>query len=207
MTTKPNLWLSNLMTKPSIAVQDSSRPPSRDTRIFSRNRRPVQPMAWTVIRDHLPRVKSRRRSGRKHRNTKLRKGPTSPIQVRVNNLWIGRQQSSPRFILDRPAPHLALQQEYMFFKLITAFMHGIYTGAINIRHSSALLAHYGRLDITYDHCVKALIDVLRDEGMYKDNGTQVAEVIIQAITEVSQVFFLSKRCLKLMHALVIQHVP
>jgi hypothetical protein len=90
-------------------------------------------------------------------------------------------------MLDRPAPHLEPQQEYTFFKLITAFMHGIFTGAIGLRHSSALLAHYGRLDITYDYCVKALIDVLRDEGMYKDNGTQVAEVIFQAVTEVSQV--------------------
>jgi cohesin complex subunit SA-1/2 len=72
---------------------------------------------------------------------------------------------------------------------VSAFLQAVYTGAIGIRHSAVLLAHYGRLGETFDLCLKTLIDVLRDEGMFQDNGTLVADVIIQAICDVCRFSF------------------
>jgi hypothetical protein len=46
------------------------------------------------------------------------------------------------------------------------------------------LAHYGRLGPAYDACTRALIEVLRDDGMYQGNGAVVADVIVRSIKEV-----------------------
>lgn len=70
--------------------------------------------------------------------------------------------------------------------IITVFLQAISVGAVQVRHGAVLLAHYGRLGSTYDTCVKALIEVLRSEGLFNENGKLVAEVIIQAMREVSR---------------------
>ena len=68
--------------------------------------------------------------------------------------------------------------------VVSVFLQAICAGAVQIRHGAVLLAHYGRLGPTFDSCTKALVDVLRSEGMYQDNGRLAAEVIVQAMREV-----------------------
>ncbi|KAG9003732.1 hypothetical protein FRB90_011132 [Tulasnella sp. 427] len=48
---------------------------------------------------------------------------------------------------------------------------------------SSVLAHYGRLGITYDQCMKVVIELLREEGMYKSRGFVVADVVKDAVKE------------------------
>jgi hypothetical protein len=85
-----------------------------------------------------------------------------------------------------------LQQEYNFIKLVASFLQGIYAGAIDIRHSAALLMHYGRLSPSFDLCCKSLVEVLRDEGLYQSNGGKVAEIICHSMTDVSTLDILYK---------------
>lgn len=67
---------------------------------------------------------------------------------------------------------------------ISTFLRAIRAGAVHIKHSAILLAHYGRLGPAFDLCTKVVIDVLREEGMYNENGQTVVDVILQAIQEV-----------------------
>lgn len=69
--------------------------------------------------------------------------------------------------------------------VVTTFLRAIRAGVIHFRHSATLLAHYGRLGPAFDLCSKVIIDILREEGMYKDNGEIVAAVICQALRDVS----------------------
>ena len=54
----------------------------------------------------------------------------------------------------------------------------LYEGAL-------ILAHYGRLGPVFDQCAKSIVDVLREEGMYRDKGADVVEVVTRAMEEVS----------------------
>lgn len=75
--------------------------------------------------------------------------------------------------------------------VVYAFMRAIRAGAIHPRHSSTLLAHYGRLGPAFDSCSKAVVDVLREEGMNKKNGEVVVAVVSQALREVSYLHSIS----------------
>jgi cohesin complex subunit SA-1/2 len=72
---------------------------------------------------------------------------------------------------------------------MSAFLRAIRAGVINPRHGAIFLAHYGRLGHSFDLCCKVVVDMLREEGMFNDNGEVVAEAIIQAIQEVSFIVF------------------
>ncbi|CAE6479177.1 unnamed protein product [Rhizoctonia solani] len=67
-------------------------------------------------------------------------------------------------------PQARLEREYAFHLVISAFLRAIRTGAIHIEHSAVLLGHYGRVSSVYDQCIKVIIDVLREEGMYGGNA-------------------------------------
>jgi cohesin complex subunit SA-1/2 len=69
--------------------------------------------------------------------------------------------------------------------IIAAFLRAIRAGAIHFRHCSVLLTHFGRLGPPFDLCAKLVVDILREEGMYKQNGETVVSVITQALREVS----------------------
>ncbi|KAG8859678.1 hypothetical protein FRB96_004252 [Tulasnella sp. 330] len=56
-------------------------------------------------------------------------------------------------------------------------------GVVDVRHTSKPLCYYGRLDAPYDQCMKVIIELLREEGMYKSNGVVVADVIKDAIKD------------------------
>ena len=77
-----------------------------------------------------------------------------------------------------------LEREYVFSSIISAFLRAIRTGAVHVRHSSVLLTHFARLGSTFDQCAKVVVEVLREEGMYKGNGADVAEVVTEALQEV-----------------------
>lgn len=79
-----------------------------------------------------------------------------------------------------------LEKEYLFMAVVTTFLRAIRAGAIHFRHCATLLAHYGRLGPSFDLCSKLIVDILREEGMYKGNGDIVVGVVTQALREVSQ---------------------
>ncbi|KAI0795779.1 hypothetical protein C8Q75DRAFT_747433 [Abortiporus biennis] len=76
-----------------------------------------------------------------------------------------------------------LEKEYVFIGVIATFLRAIKTGAIQFRQAYVLLAHYGRLGPVFNQCAKVIVDILREEGMYKDNGEAVVAVILQALEE------------------------
>ncbi|KAI0672301.1 hypothetical protein C8Q78DRAFT_1026321 [Trametes maxima] len=76
-----------------------------------------------------------------------------------------------------------LEKEYVFIGIVTTFLRAIRAGVIHFRHSATILAHYGRLGPTFDLCSKVIVEILREEGMYKDNGEAVVAIICQALQE------------------------
>lgn len=87
--------------------------------------------------------------------------------------------------MKRPLPRSQLEKEYIFISVIATFLRAIRAGVIHFRHSTAILAHYGRLGPAFDLCSRVIVDILREEGMYKENGDAVVEVICHALREVS----------------------
>ncbi|KAG7442823.1 uncharacterized protein BT62DRAFT_935557 [Guyanagaster necrorhizus] len=76
-----------------------------------------------------------------------------------------------------------LEEEYVFIDVMSTFLRAIRAGAIHVRHGASLLAHYGRLGPTFDLCTKVIVEVLREAGMFNDDGDIVALVITQALQE------------------------
>ncbi|THH30478.1 hypothetical protein EUX98_g3693 [Antrodiella citrinella] len=81
-----------------------------------------------------------------------------------------------------------LEREYAFMNVIATFLRAIKTGAIHYRHSSTLLAHFGRLGPVYDLCSKVIVDILREEGMYNGQGAAVVEVFLQSLQDSFQLY-------------------
>lgn len=78
-----------------------------------------------------------------------------------------------------------LEEEYVFTATIATFLRAIRAGVIHTRHGAVLLTHFGRLGPSFDLSAKVLVDILREEGMYKDNGSLVVEIIVQTLKDVS----------------------
>jgi cohesin complex subunit SA-1/2 len=68
--------------------------------------------------------------------------------------------------------------------VISTFLRAIRAGAIHPTHSAVLLTHHGRLGVAFDHCSKIVVEVLREEGMYKDHGDVVVDVVTSALKDV-----------------------
>jgi cohesin complex subunit SA-1/2 len=77
-----------------------------------------------------------------------------------------------------------LEREYEMNSIVSTFIRAIRARVINVRHVGIVLAHYGRLDATFDTCAKTIVDVLREEGMLNSKGEVVVSVGLQAIREV-----------------------
>ena len=67
---------------------------------------------------------------------------------------------------------------------MATFLRAIRAGCIHVRHAVTLLTHYGRLGQAFDLTAKLVVDILREEGMFKDNGDIVVEVVTRALQEV-----------------------
>ncbi|KAF9011840.1 hypothetical protein BDQ17DRAFT_1396897 [Cyathus striatus] len=76
-----------------------------------------------------------------------------------------------------------LEHEYLFIDVISTFLRAIRAGVVNVQHGAVLLAHYGRLGLAFDMCSKLLNDILREEGMEKNNGDVVVTVLTKALSE------------------------
>ncbi|KAI6126831.1 hypothetical protein F5141DRAFT_1083660 [Pisolithus sp. B1] len=83
----------------------------------------------------------------------------------------------------QPASRASLEQEYQFVATVSPFLRAIRAGAVHVRHGTVLLAHYGRLGPVFNLFTKVVVDVLREEGMYNDNGKVVVDVVTQALKE------------------------
>jgi hypothetical protein len=83
-----------------------------------------------------------------------------------------------------PTSRARLEQEYVFMGVMSTFLRAIRAGAIHVRHGAILLAHYGRLGPSFDLCSRVIVDSLREEGMFKNNGEVVTTVVTQALREV-----------------------
>lgn len=78
-----------------------------------------------------------------------------------------------------------LEEEFAFSVTMASFIRSIRMGIIDVRHCSILLTHYGRLGFTFDATNKVLVEILREEGMLRDNGEIVSSICAQALREVS----------------------
>ncbi|KAG1847841.1 hypothetical protein DFJ58DRAFT_797077 [Suillus subalutaceus] len=95
----------------------------------------------------------------------------------------GKTKAKSPVIKEQPLTRTRLEQEYVFMGTISTFLRAIRAGAVHVRHSAVLLAHYGRLGPAFDLCTKVIIDSLREEGMYRENGDAVVDVVTQALKE------------------------
>ncbi|KAI0943593.1 hypothetical protein AcW1_002723 [Taiwanofungus camphoratus] len=95
----------------------------------------------------------------------------------------GKQPAKGTSQRDRPTSRSQLEKEYIFMGVMATFLRAIRAGVIHFQHSAILLAHYGRLGPSFDLCTKVIVDILREEGMYKNNGEVVVAVICQALRE------------------------
>ncbi|GBE83439.1 hypothetical protein SCP_0504880 [Sparassis crispa] len=107
----------------------------------------------------------------------------SAVPAKKKNTGKGKQPAKGHSEGSRMTSRSQLEEEYTFIGVITTFLRAIRIGVIHFRHASILLAHYGRLGSMFDLCSKAIVDILREEGMYKNNGTDVVAVICQALRE------------------------
>ncbi|EIN14604.1 hypothetical protein PUNSTDRAFT_140847 [Punctularia strigosozonata HHB-11173 SS5] len=76
-----------------------------------------------------------------------------------------------------------LEEEYVFLEVISIVLRSITLRVMHVRHGALILAHYGRLGPVFDQCSKTIIDVLKEEGMYRENGAVVVEVVTRAMEE------------------------
>ncbi|KAG1740516.1 uncharacterized protein EDB91DRAFT_353827 [Suillus paluster] len=95
----------------------------------------------------------------------------------------GKTKAKSPVVKEQPLTRTRLEQEYVFMGTISTFLRAIRAGAVHVRHSAVLLAHFGRLGPAFDLCTKVIIDSLREEGMYRENGDLVVDVVTQALKE------------------------
>lgn len=83
-----------------------------------------------------------------------------------------------------------LEREYLFIDVISTFLRAIRVGAIHIHHGAVVLAHYGRLEVSFDTCSKAIVDVLREESIMNDSPEVIVTTVTQALQEVSYILYI-----------------
>lgn len=123
---------------------------------------------------------------RKQRTVRRRREPR-PQLVRQSLALVLGLGDSPRHYLGKQTTRAQLEQEYVFMGVVSTFLRAIRAGAIHPRHGAVLLVHHGRLGVAFDHCSKIVVDILREEGMYKGHGDVVVDVIARALKDVSNI--------------------
>lgn len=125
--------------------------------------------------------------GARNRRTVRRRRKLRPQLVRQSLALVFRLVDSPRHYPGKQTTRAQLEQEYVFMGVVSTFLRTIRAGAIHPRHGAVLLVHHGRLGVAFDHCSKIVVDVLREEGMYKGHGDLVVDVITRALKDVSNI--------------------
>lgn len=77
-----------------------------------------------------------------------------------------------------------LEREYTVVSVISTLLRGFRVGVIDMRHAHVVLAHYGRLEHSIDTCGRAIIEMLREEGIYNGRGDAVVSIVIQSLKDV-----------------------
>ncbi|KAI0301249.1 hypothetical protein BC826DRAFT_1155978 [Russula brevipes] len=95
----------------------------------------------------------------------------------------GARRKGKKTVNGKQTTRTELEQEYVFMGVISTFLRAIRAGAIHSSHGAVLLAHHGRLGVAFDHCSKIVVDVLREEGMYKGHGDIVVDVVTTALKD------------------------
>lgn len=60
-------------------------------------------------------------------------------------------------------------------------MTALHVGIIDIRHASVILIHYDRFGAAFDQWARLLVQDLRDEGIYSNNATVVAQIVTESL--------------------------
>jgi hypothetical protein len=78
-----------------------------------------------------------------------------------------------------------LEREYLFIDVVSTFLRAIRCGAIHTQHGAVILAHYGRLEESFDACSRIVVDVLREENLMKNEPHIIVNTLTQALEEVT----------------------
>ncbi|KAK4699710.1 cohesin complex subunit SA-1/2, partial [Phenoliferia sp. Uapishka_3] len=68
-----------------------------------------------------------------------------------------------------------------FNRIISGFVRAIHNEVISIQHASVILIHFERFDTTLDQWCKLLVQDMRDEGIYGNEGAAIARVIVETL--------------------------
>jgi cohesin complex subunit SA-1/2 len=135
--------------------------------------------------DATPKKGTRR--GKKTTNGTKEAEAAIPVGASISSFGVWPFGDSSHDHLGKQTTRAQLEQEYVFMGVVSTFLRAIRTGAIHPRHSAVLLVHHGRLGVAFDHCSKIVVDILREEGMYKGHGDLVVEVVTRALKDVSDI--------------------
>ncbi|KAG6336650.1 hypothetical protein ID866_2431 [Astraeus odoratus] len=108
---------------------------------------------------------------------------SAPIAKSTKRKTTSKAKSKTPMERSPSASKALLEQEYQFMATMSTFLRAIRAGTVHVKHGAVLLAHYGRLGPVFDLCTKVIIDVLREEGMYHENGEIVVDVVTHALKE------------------------
>ncbi|KAF5323111.1 hypothetical protein D9611_009237 [Ephemerocybe angulata] len=86
-------------------------------------------------------------------------------------------------VLSKGDSRALLEREYLFVDVITTFLRAIRVGTIAVQHGAVLLSQYGRLGASFDACAEVIVKMIKDEGLTKDNGELVVNVITKSLQE------------------------
>lgn len=118
----------------------------------------------------------------KHKGDKSKHSTQNGLSSKIYSLTLRSRGSSN--LETANSSRSKLEREYLFMGVITTFLRAIRASVVHFQHSATLLAHYSRLGQSFDLCSKVIVDILREEGLYKNNGDAVVGVVSQALREV-----------------------
>ncbi|TFL03902.1 hypothetical protein BDV98DRAFT_563241 [Pterulicium gracile] len=76
-----------------------------------------------------------------------------------------------------------IHQDYQFMRIMYTYLRALHSGVLNPTHCTALLAYHGRFGDASSTCSKAIAEILRQEGIHRQNGDVVVHVITKSLTE------------------------
>ncbi|KAH7106865.1 hypothetical protein BKA62DRAFT_631828 [Auriculariales sp. MPI-PUGE-AT-0066] len=76
-----------------------------------------------------------------------------------------------------------LEREYSTAQVLSVFLSAVTVRAIDIKHAPILLAYYGTLGTSFDLIARRVVETLRQEGLDRQQGENVATVATQALKD------------------------
>lgn len=72
-----------------------------------------------------------------------------------------------------------------FERAIAPFVRAIHSEVLDLRYASAILVHFERLGPIFDQWARLLVQDMRDEGVYGDQGAVIARIVFDSFRDVS----------------------